>query len=164
MSSTDWNWIEEGAEIRRDEYIKEISKALPTLELHYWTDEEYRQSKTDRDLPDDEVVEGALDMMRSQLCRTHLVRGKAALTFRAAGICSVISAETLFAVWGLTIEAPYCAIQYIEHRVDGSRVWVHELSAGFVPQGEWEILHLGFMQCVEPLFPMGSGKERTVFS
>lgn len=156
MSSTDWDWIEEGAEARRSDYVGEISDVLPPLELHYWTDDEYRQAITDKVMPCEDLTESALEHLRSQLSRRHRIHGKGALEIRAAGLCSIISAETLFTVWGLHVDSPYCVVQYIEHRVDGSRVWAQELGPGFELVGEWEVLHTGYMQRIPPIFPLHS--------
>lgn len=145
---SDWEWIEGSAESSREELSgKLVAAEIPSLEILVWDAEAMNTAVTDRVIPDEQDIEGALSMLRTTLRKQR--------SACAAGIATVCSADTFFAVWGLGIESPNCLVQYIEHRLDGSRLWVLELDIAYMPVGEWDIPHLSYLQLIDPVFPMG---------
>lgn len=145
---TDWEWVEGSAECSREELSgKLVASEIPPLEILVWDVEAMNTAVTDQVVATESSIEAALSMLRATLLRQD--------SACAAGIATVCSADTFFTVWGLTIESPNCLVQYIEHRLDGSRLWVLELDLAYLPMGEWNIQHLSYLQLIDPVFPMG---------
>lgn len=144
-----WDWIESIAEERREEVSDNLigANVIP-LESQFWFRDTCTFVVTDRFvLADPNEVE---DCFRSIRGRTKLP-----VHTEAAGILSIVTQRVLEEVWGLEIDTEYAVVQYIEHRLFGSRVWCLRLDLSYNPVGEWDLLHIGHRQLVEPLFPMG---------
>lgn len=144
-----WDWIESIAEERRDEVSDNLLEAtVIPLESQFWFRDTCTFVVTDRF-----VLASSTDV--EECFRTIRGRTKLPVHTEAAGMLSIVTKQVLEDVWGLEIDTEYAVVQYIEHRLFGSRVWCLRLDLSYTPVGEWDLLHIGPRQLVEPLFPMG---------
>lgn len=148
--SDDWDLIEATAEEHRNTALEELAAArIPPLDMLLWEADLLSATPTNLVMPEEDNLEEALRVLR------HKLKTRIKEQIFAAGVTTVCSSDTLFSVWGLHIDEPFCLVQYIEHRVDGSRIWLQKLSTSFAPIEEWDLAHMSFMQRIEPIFYMG---------